>query len=102
MGKEEKRESVSELLRRLHQRSGARCEGYKLGLDCTARLTEDSEPLICHIDGNPKNNEISNLVLLCPNCHSKVMERLSEKRRKTYVKKVAERLDKSFLATDYS
>ena len=23
-----------------------------------------------HIDGNPENNEISNLELLCPNCHS--------------------------------
>ena len=95
MGKEEKRVSVSELLRRLYQRSGARCEGYKLGLDCTVRLTEDLEPLIHHIDGDPRNNGINNLVLLCPNCHSKVIERLSEKRRKTYAKKVAESLDKS-------
>ena len=23
-----------------------------------------------HIDGNPNNNDISNLALLCPNCHS--------------------------------
>jgi len=97
MRKEEKRVSVSELLQRLYQRSGARCEGSKLGLDCTVRLTEDLEPPIHHIDGDPRNNEISNLVLLCPNCHSKVIEQLSEKRRKTYVKKAAERVDKSFL-----
>jgi len=95
MGKEEMRVSVPELLRELRQRSGARCEGYKLGLDCDVRLTEDLEPLIHHIDGNPGNNEMGNLVLLCPKCHSGVIERLSEKRRKTYAKKVGESLDKS-------
>lgn len=95
MGREEKRVSVSELLRELNQRSGARCEGYKLGLDCTAKLTGDLEPRIHHIDGDPRNNEMSNLTLLCPKCHSSVMERLSETRRKTYAKKVAESLDKS-------
>ena len=99
MGKEEKKASVSELLRKLYQRSGARCEGYRLGLDCVVRLTEDLKPLIHRINGNPRNNEISNLVLLCPNCHSEVIELLSEKRRKIYVKKVVEGLDKSFLAT---
>jgi len=95
MGKEEKRILVSRLLRELSQRSSARCEGYKLGLDCTAKLTEDMEPLIHHLDGDPRNNELSNLALLCPKCHSRVMERLSETRRKTYAKKVAESLDKS-------
>jgi 5-methylcytosine-specific restriction endonuclease McrA len=102
MVKEEKNVSVSELLRKLHQRSGSRCEGYKLSLDCAVTLTADLEPLIYHIDGNPRNNEISNLVQLCPNCHSKVMEQLSEKRRKNYVKKVAERLDKSFFSNRHS
>jgi len=96
MGKKEKKASVSELLRNLFQRSGGRCEGYRLGLDCVARLTEELEPLIHHIDGNPRNNEINNLVLLCPKCHSEIMELLSEKRRKTFVKKVVEKLDKSF------
>lgn len=24
---------------------------------------------VCHIDGNRQNNEIGNLVILCPNCH---------------------------------
>jgi len=96
MVKEEKKVSFSELLRKLYQRSGARCEGYRLGLDCVVRLTEDLEPLIHHIDGNPRNNEISNLVLLCPNCHSEIMELLSEKRRKTYVKKVVKGLGKHY------
>ena len=95
MGKEEKRVSISELLRELSQRSSARWEGYKLGLDCTVKLTEDLESRIYHIDGNPGNNEMGNLVLLCPKCHSGVIERLSEKRRKTYAKEVAESLDKS-------
>ena len=95
MGREEKRINISELLRELNQRSGARCEGYKLGLDCTAKLTGDVDPLIHHLDGDPRNNELSNLALLCPKCHASVMERLSETRRKTYAKKVAESLDKS-------
>lgn len=102
MGNEEKKASVSELLRKLYQRSGGRCEGYRLKFDCIVRLTEDLEPLIHHVDGNPKNNEIDNLVLLCPNCHSKVIELLSEKRRKTYVKKVVEGLDPSFLGKRHS
>ena len=96
MGKEEKKASVSELLQTLHQRSRSKCEGYKLGLDCVVELTEDLEPLIHHMDGNPRNNEIGNLVLLCPNCHSEVMELLSEKRRKTYVKKVVQGLGKYY------
>ena len=34
---------------------------------------EDSEYTPCelhHIDGNPKNHLLSNLIILCPNCHS--------------------------------
>lgn len=34
---------------------------------------EDSEFTPCelhHIDGNPENHELSNLIILCPNCHS--------------------------------
>ena len=102
MGKEEKRASVSELLQKLHQRSGSKCEGHRLGLNCGVRLTEDLEPLLHHIDGNPRNNEISNLVLLCPNCHSKVIELLSEKRRKTYVKKVVQGLGKYYFGNRHS
>ncbi|UCC33371.1 MAG: HNH endonuclease [Candidatus Bathyarchaeota archaeon] len=95
MGREKKRTNVSELLQRLSQRSGGRCEGYKLGLDCNVELPEDLEPLIHHVDGNPGNNEIDNLVLLCPKCHSGVIERLCEERRKTFARKAAESLDKS-------
>ena len=102
MGKGEKKASVSELLQKLHLRSGSKCEGYKLGLDCVVELTEDLEPLIHHIDGNPRNNEISNLVLLCPNCHSEVMELLSERRRKTYVKKVVEKIDQYYFGNRHS
>jgi 5-methylcytosine-specific restriction endonuclease McrA len=102
MGKEEKKTSVSELLQKLYKRSGARCEVDRLGLDCIARLTEDLEPLIHHIDGNPRNNEISNLVLLCPSCHSKVIELLSKKRRKTYVKRVVQELGKYYFGNRHS
>jgi 5-methylcytosine-specific restriction endonuclease McrA len=102
MGKEEKKVSVSELLQELHKRSEAKCEGYRLGLDCVVRLTEDLESHIHHIDGNPRNNEISNLVLLCPKCHSEIIELLSEKRRKTYVKKVVQRLGKHYFGNRHS
>lgn len=95
MEKDKNRVRFSELLQELCQRSDAKCEGSKLGLDCTVKLTEDLVPLIHHIDGNPRNNEMSNLVLLCPKCHSEVIDQLAEKRRKTYVRKVAESLDKS-------
>ncbi len=102
MGEEKGKANISELLQKLHQRSGSKCEGYRLGLSCGAELTEDLKPLIHHIDGNPRNNEISNLVLVCPNCHSEVMELLSEKRRKTYVKKVARGLGKYYFGNRYS
>ena len=102
MVKEEKKASVSELLRKLHQRSGDRCESYRLGLDCVDRLTEDLESHIYHVDGNPRNNEISNLALLCPNCHSKAMELLSERRRKTYVKNVVKGLNKYYFSSIHS
>ena len=96
MGEEKRKASVSELLQKLHQRSGSKCEGYRLGLNCGVKLTEDLEPLIHHIDGNPRNNQISNLVILCPKCHSEVMEQLSEKRRKTYARKVVQGLGKYY------
>jgi 5-methylcytosine-specific restriction endonuclease McrA len=82
-----------ETLEKLHRRSGAKCEGSKLGFGCSVRLMDGSDPLVHHIDGNPRNNEISNLVLLCPECHLKVIDRLSERRRKAYLAKVAEQLD---------
>jgi 5-methylcytosine-specific restriction endonuclease McrA len=39
-------------------------------------------PEIHHKDGNPRNNKPSNLIVLCPNCHTKV-QRALEKTRKT-------------------
>lgn len=37
-------------------------------------ITEwQGKPIVCqlhHIDGNPSNNSIGNLQILCPNCHS--------------------------------
>ena len=32
----------------------------------------DVKPHIHHKDGNPKNNKVSNLIVVCPNCHSKL------------------------------
>ena len=86
--------SVSrETLEKLHRRSGAKCEGSKLGFSCSVRLIDRSDPLVHHMDGNPRNNKITNLVLLCPECHLKIIDRLSERRRKAYLEKVAEQLD---------
>ncbi len=82
-----------ETLEKLYRRSGAKCEGSRLGFGCSVGLGDDSDPLVHHIDGNPRNNETSNLVLLCSKCHLKVIDQLSERRRKTYLEKVAERLD---------
>jgi 5-methylcytosine-specific restriction endonuclease McrA len=82
-----------ETLEKLHRRSGAKCEGSRLGFSCSVRLIDGSDPLVHHMDGNPRNNEMSNLVLLCPDCHLKVIDRLSERRRKAYLEKVAEQLD---------
>ena len=96
--RKEQKANVSDLKRKLCQRSGDKCEGCKLDLDCAVRLTEDLEPQIHHIDGNPRNNEVNNLVLLCPRCHSEIMELLSEKRRKAFAKKVVENLEKSFFS----
>ena len=44
-------------------RSKGKCE------KCHQSL-EGIKPHIHHKDGNPKNNKISNLKVLCPNCHS--------------------------------
>lgn len=95
MGNAESRgKDVSEeTLEKLYRRSGAKCEGSQLGFGCSVMLLDGSDPLVHHMDGNPRNNRISNLVLLCPECHLKVIDRLSERRRKAYLEKVAEQLD---------
>ena len=38
-----------------------------------------------HKDGNPKNNDFSNLQILCPNCHSQT-DNYCSKNRKTKIK----------------
>jgi len=50
-------------------------EGYKERKceKCPTGETWENEPLVLelhHKDGNPKNNRLENLQILCPNCHS--------------------------------
>ena len=47
-----------------------------------------------HIDGNNKNNEISNLRLLCPNCHSQTDTFTFKKHQSTFINKL-----KSYLSS---
>ena len=35
-----------------------------------AHCPKDTRLMIHHLDGNPNNNEIENLILLCDECHS--------------------------------
>jgi 5-methylcytosine-specific restriction endonuclease McrA len=44
---------------------------------------EGLKPNIHHIDGNPKNNKLSNLKVLCPNCHSKAHNKPIKKKTGT-------------------
>jgi len=48
-------------------RSRGRCE--ICGFDF---VKHDVKPHIHHKDGNPRNNKLSNLIVVCPNCHSKL------------------------------
>ena len=34
-----------------------------------------------HIDGNPTNHKLKNLIILCPNCHSQTDTYRSKKRQ---------------------
>lgn len=49
-------------------------EGIKENRCESCGITEwQGKPIVCqlhHIDGNPSNNSIGNLQILCPNCHS--------------------------------
>lgn len=47
---------------------GAKC--MKCGWEEIHSITGNVPVQLEHIDGNPDNNEVSNLKLLCPNCHS--------------------------------
>ena len=51
-------------IKKIFLRAKGKCEKCKKPL-------KGLRPHIHHKDKNPKNNKESNLVLLCPNCHSK-------------------------------
>jgi Zn finger protein HypA/HybF involved in hydrogenase expression len=66
--KEPRRESIPQKLRtELLLRCKGRCE--KCGLDFH---DNGVRPHFHHKDGDPKNNKPSNLIVVCPNCHSKL------------------------------
>lgn len=45
----------------------------EIGSVCPFCENKDVEHFeIHHIDENPENNELSNLIMLCPTCHSKI------------------------------
>jgi 5-methylcytosine-specific restriction endonuclease McrA len=53
-----------EITRIVRNRDGNMCQ------DCGRRIWgKDSH--VHHIDHNPQNNELNNLILLCPDCHGK-------------------------------
>lgn len=58
----------TQIKKRLLKMRGHKCEGDDCG------LTTWKGQLIClevdHVDGNNRNNDETNLKLLCPNCHS--------------------------------
>lgn len=66
-GKEERRESIPRSLRtELLLRCKGKCEDCRLDF-----YKKGVKPHFHHKDGNPKNNKPSNIIVLCPNCHSK-------------------------------
>lgn len=52
----------------LIEQAGNKCS--KCGWNVIHSVTKRCPLEINHIDGNPSNNDISNLEVLCPNCHS--------------------------------
>lgn len=65
---EPRREPIPRSLRtKLLLRCRGKCE--VCGLDF---VKEGVRPHFHHKDGNPKNNKPSNLIVVCPNCHSKL------------------------------
>ena len=53
--------------------SGAKCQKCK-------RSLKGLKPHIHHKNGNPKDNKSSNLILVCPNCHSELHRTMKPKR----------------------
>ena len=75
-GNEPKRIPVGQRMRgKLLIRSKGKCEKCR-------RSLEGVKPHIHHKDGNSKNNKISNLKVLCPNCHSSAHDKPIKKKPK--------------------
>lgn len=45
---------------------------YFIGHDCCQKCGEEDSLDVHHIDENPYNNDLENLILLCRSCHMKV------------------------------
>lgn len=66
-GRRPRREIIPRSLKtELLLRCKGKCENCRLDF-----YKENVKPHFHHKDGNPKNNKSSNLIVLCPNCHSK-------------------------------
>jgi len=73
-GNEPKRIPVGQSMRtKLLVRSKGKCEKCH-------RSFEGIKPHIHHKDGNPKNNKMTNLKVLCPNCHSSAHDKPIKKK----------------------
>ena len=59
-----------EMIKEALSKSKGKCE--ECGIDL---LKEEIRPECHHKDGNSRNNDISNIEVLCPNCHSKHKEK---------------------------
>ena len=56
-----------------YQRNNVYTRDQLICQNCHKKVNNESKnPPIHHIDGNPKNNDLSNLVLLCDTCHLKI------------------------------
>jgi 5-methylcytosine-specific restriction endonuclease McrA len=78
-GNEPKRIPVGQHMRtKLLVRSKGKCEKCLRSLDGV-------KPHIHHKDGDPKNNKMSNLKVLCPNCHSNVHDKPIKRKSKNNV-----------------
>jgi len=70
-------------------RDNNKCQGWKFGLRnkygnlCNRRVW-GADAHVHHIDGNKYNNDFSNLILLCPVCHSKIHHRYLNVRNKKF------------------
>ena len=60
-------DTVSRYVRELFDFFCARC-----GKDCRNSLNADSVLQVHHIDENPENNDLENLIPLCAACHLKI------------------------------